>query len=75
MGGDKDIKIDVRVLAATNKNLQKEQAGNFREDLYHRLSVILIHVPSLADRKEDIPLLTEHFSKLISEELGLPKQF
>lgn len=74
VGSDKDIKIDVRVLAATNKNLQKEiQAGNFREDLYHRLSVILIHVPSLADRKEDIPLLTEHFSKLISEELGLPK--
>lgn len=75
VGSDKDIKIDVRVLAATNKNLQKEiQAGNFREDLYHRLSVILIHVPSLADRKEDIPLLTEHFSKLISEELGLPKR-
>ncbi len=75
VGSDKDIKIDVRVLAATNKNLQKEiQAGNFREDLYHRLSVILIHVPSLADRKEDIPLLTEHFSKLISEELGLPQR-
>jgi transcriptional regulator with GAF, ATPase, and Fis domain len=75
VGSDKDIKIDVRVLAATNKNLQKEiQAGNFREDLYHRLSVILIHVPSLAERKEDIPLLTEHFSKLISEELGLPKR-
>src|SRR5690606_473147 len=58
VGSDKDIKVDVRVLAATNKNLQEEiKAGHFREDLYHRLSVILIHVPSLNERKEDIPLL------------------
>jgi len=73
VGSDKDIKVNVRVLAATNKNLQEEiKAGNFREDLYHRLSVILIHVPSLNDRKEDIPLLTKHFSQLISKEQGMP---
>lgn len=73
VGSDKDIKVDVRVLAATNKNLQEEiKAGHFREDLYHRLSVILIHVPSLNERKEDIPLLTNHFSHIISEELGMP---
>ncbi len=63
----------MRVVAATNKDLQKEiAAGNFREDLYHRLSVILIHVPSLNERKEDIPLLAEHFLKLICEEHGMP---
>ncbi|HHU58703.1 MAG TPA: sigma-54-dependent Fis family transcriptional regulator [Bacteroidales bacterium] len=75
VGSDKDIKVDVRVLAATNKNLQDEiKAGTFREDLYHRLSVILIHVPGLNERKEDIPLLTEHFNRLISEELGLAQR-
>ncbi|MCU4163310.1 sigma-54-dependent transcriptional regulator [Carboxylicivirga caseinilyticus] len=73
VGSDKDIKVDVRVLAATNKNLKEEiSKGNFREDLYHRLSVILIHVPSLNDRKEDIPILTDHFNKLICAELGMP---
>ncbi len=73
VGGEKEIKVNVRVIAATNKNLQKEIAnGNFREDLYHRLSVILIDVPSLNDRKDDIPLLAEHFLKLISEDHGMP---
>lgn len=73
VGGEKEIKVNVRVVAATNKNLQKEiAAGNFREDLYHRLSVILIHVPSLNDRTEDIPMLAEHFIKLICEEHGMP---
>jgi DNA-binding NtrC family response regulator len=73
VGGEKEIKVNVRVLAATNKDLKKEiMKGNFREDLYHRLSVILIHVPSLNDRKEDIPLLAEHFLKLISEDHGTP---
>lgn len=73
VGGEKDIKVNVRILAATNKDLRKEiQNGNFREDLYHRLSVILIHVPSLNDRKDDIPLLIEHFSKIICEEQGSP---
>jgi len=72
VGTDKDIKVDVRVLAATNKNLKKEIAeGNFREDLYHRLAVILIKVPSLNDRRTDIPLLIEHFSKKISSEQGV----
>ena len=62
VGGDKDIKVNVRILAATNKDLKQEiESGNFREDLYHRLSVILIHVPSLKDRKEDIPLLADFF--------------
>ena len=71
VGSDRDIKVDVRVIAATNKNLKKEiSEGRFREDLYHRLAVILIHVPSLNERREDIPLLIEHFSKKISEEQG-----
>jgi DNA-binding NtrC family response regulator len=62
VGGEKEIKVNVRVVAATNKNLKEEiQKGNFREDLYHRLSVIPIHVPSLNQRVEDIPLLAEHF--------------
>lgn len=75
VGSDKDIRVNVRVLAATNKNLQEEiRKGNFREDLYHRLSVILIHVPSLNDRKEDIQLLTDYFNKLICEELGIPEK-
>jgi len=73
VGGEKEIKVNVRVVAATNKDLQKEIAnGNFREDLYHRLSVILIHVPSLNERKEDIPLLAEHFLKMICEDHGMP---
>lgn len=71
VGSDKDIKVDVRVIAATNKDLQEEIAkGNFREDLYHRLAVILIKVPSLNDRRDDIPLLVEHFSKKIATEQG-----
>ncbi len=75
VGSDKEIKVDVRVLAATNKNMQKEiEAGKFREDLYHRLSVIEIYVPPLDERKEDIKLLIEHFSKLISEEHGTAKK-
>ncbi len=75
VGGDKEIKINVRVIAATNKNLQKEiDAGNFREDLYHRLSVIPIHVPSLEDRIDDIPLLTAFFIEQISLEMGITKK-
>lgn len=77
VGSDKEIKVDVRVIAATNKNMQKEiEEGKFREDLYHRLSVIEIYVPPLDDRKEDIPLLVEHFANIISEEYGnAPKKF
>jgi len=71
VGGEKEISVDVRIIAATNKDLKKEiEAGNFREDLYHRLSVIVIQNPSLNDRKEDIPLLAEHFMKQICEEYG-----
>ena len=71
VGSDKEIKVDVRVLAATNKNMQEEiKSGKFREDLYHRLSVIEIYVPSLDERKDDIKLLVEHFAKIISEEHG-----
>lgn len=71
VGSDKEIKVDVRVLAATNKNMQKEiDEGKFREDLYHRLSVIEIYVPPLDERKEDIRLLVEHFAKIISDEQG-----
>ncbi|MDX5339510.1 MAG: sigma-54 dependent transcriptional regulator [Cyclobacteriaceae bacterium] len=71
VGSDKDIKVDVRVLAATNKDLKKEiEGGRFREDLYHRLSVILIQVPALKDRKEDIPLLVEKFLDDIAQENG-----
>ena len=73
VGSDKDIKVDVRVIAATNKDLKNEiKEGKFREDLYHRLAVILIQVPSLNDRREDIPLLIEHFTKKIAEEQGSP---
>lgn len=77
VGDDKDIKVNVRVVAATNKNLQKEiEEGRFREDLYHRLAVILIKVPSLNERREDIPLLIEYFAKKIAEEQGnSPKIF
>ena len=75
VGSDKDIKVDVRVLAATNKDLKKEiEAGRFREDLYHRLSVILIHVPPLKDRKEDIPLLLDKFLEDIAQENGGAKK-
>jgi len=75
VGSDKDIEVDVRVVAATNKNLREEiEKGNFREDLFHRLSVIVINVPDLDDRKEDIPLLVEHFAKEISSESGMPRK-
>ena len=71
VGSDKDIQVDVRILAATNKNLAYEiEEGNFREDLYHRLAVILIAVPALNDRREDIPQLIEHFALKISKEQG-----
>ncbi len=73
VGSDKDIIVNVRVVAATNKNLQKEiEAGNFREDLYHRLSVILVNVPKLSERTEDIPELVNHFIAQISEEMCIP---
>lgn len=77
VGSDKEIKVDVRVLAVTNKNMQKEiEAGRFREDLYHRLSVIEIYVPPLDERKEDIKSLVEHFAGIISDEHGTaPKKF
>jgi two-component system nitrogen regulation response regulator NtrX len=73
VGNDKDISVNVRIIAATNKNLREEiEKNNFREDLYHRLSVILIHVPSLNDRKDDIPELANHFNELICSEYGMP---
>ncbi len=73
VGSDKDIPVDVRVIAATNKDLMEEISKNrFREDLYHRLSVIIIHVPALNERLEDIPLLADHFSELICGEYGMP---
>lgn len=75
VGSDKDIKVDVRVLAATNKDLKKEiEEGRFREDLYHRLSVILIQVPALKDRKDDIPLLIDKFLDDIAQESGDAKK-
>ena len=75
VGSDKDISVDVRVLAATNKNMKEEiEAKRFREDLYHRLSVILIKVPSLAERIDDIPLLAEHFVNESCKEMGVPKK-
>ena len=75
VGSDKDINVDVRVLAATNKNLREEIAkGNFREDLYHRLSVIVINVTSLDERKSDIPLLVNYFIGQICDETGMPKR-
>lgn len=74
VGSDKDINVDVRIVAATNKNLKQEIENNkFREDLYHRLSVILIHVPTLNERIEDIPLLSEHFVSTICNEYGMSK--
>jgi two-component system nitrogen regulation response regulator NtrX len=73
VGSEKDIKVDCRVIAATNKDLRKEiNEGNFREDLFHRLAVILIHVPALNDRTEDIPLLANHFIKMICADQGVP---
>ena len=75
VGSDKDIKVNVRVVAATNKDLKVEIAeGRFREDLYHRLAVILIQVPALNDRREDIPLLVDFFTEKISSEQGTPKK-
>jgi DNA-binding NtrC family response regulator len=75
VGGEKDIDVNVRVIAATNKDLLKEiERGNFRMDLYHRLSVILIHVPSLNERRDDIPLLAERFLKEICEDNAIPKK-
>jgi DNA-binding NtrC family response regulator len=73
VGGEKDIDVNVRILAATNKNLSEEiKEGNFREDLYHRLSVIIIEVPALRDRKSDIPLLAEHFLEIITSKMARP---
>ncbi|MBT8324572.1 MAG: sigma-54 dependent transcriptional regulator [Bacteroidia bacterium] len=75
VGSDKDIKVDVRVIAATNKNLKTEiEEGRFREDLYHRLAVILIKVPPLNDRRDDVPLLIEYFAEKIAEEQGIAKK-
>lgn len=75
VGGDKDILVDVRVIAATNKDLTKEiEEGKFRMDLYHRLSVILIHVPSLHERADDIPQLADKFVREICEDYGIPKK-
>jgi two-component system, NtrC family, nitrogen regulation response regulator NtrX len=75
VGSDKDIHVNVRVVTATNKNIKKEIENNgFREDLYHRLSVILIHVPTLNEREEDIPLLADYFNSLICSEYGMSKK-
>ncbi|HNR85867.1 MAG TPA: sigma-54 dependent transcriptional regulator [Taishania sp.] len=75
VGGEKDIKINTRVVAATNKDLRKEiEEGRFREDLYHRLAVILIHVPSLNDRRDDIPVLAEHFLTMVCGEHGIQRK-
>ncbi len=75
VGGDKDIKVDVRIIAATNKNLKDAiENGEFREDLFHRLSVIRINVPPLKDRKDDIPELVERFLSDIAEEHGSKKK-
>jgi len=75
VGSDKDINVNVRVIAATNKDMKYEiEEKNFREDLYHRLSVILVKVPSLNDRKDDIPILVNHFLQLICSEMGIPNK-
>lgn len=73
VGGEKEIPVDVRILSATNKNLHEEiKEGRFREDLYHRLSVIVIHVHPLRERSDDVPLLVAHFTELISQRMGKP---
>ena len=75
VGGNKEIKIDTRIVAATNKDLRKEISnGNFREDLYHRLNVIPIHVPSLKERIDDIPILTDFFLVQICRDQGIAKK-
>ncbi|NUM49550.1 MAG: sigma-54-dependent Fis family transcriptional regulator [Flavobacteriales bacterium] len=75
VGGEKDISVNVRVVAATNKNVQQMiKDGSFREDLFHRLSVITLHVPSLNDRREDVPLLVNHFNQLICAEYAIPQK-
>ena len=75
VGSEKDTKIDCRVIAATNKDLRKEiEEGRIREDLYHRLAVILIHVPSLNERRDDIPVLAEHFLTMVCAEHGIPRK-
>jgi DNA-binding NtrC family response regulator len=75
VGGERDIKVNARVVAATNKDLRKEiQEGNFREDLFHRLAVILMHVPSLNDRRDDIPMLANHFLGVICAEHGIQRK-
>ncbi len=73
VGGEKDLTVDVRVIAATNKDLREEIAkGNFREDLYHRLAVIIVHVPSLNERADDIPVLVQHFIGMVCDEYNIP---
>jgi DNA-binding NtrC family response regulator len=75
VGGERELKVNVRVIAATNKNLKEEiKKGRFREDLYHRLAVIIINVPPLEDRLEDIPLLVDYFSELVCNEYNIPKK-
>jgi DNA-binding NtrC family response regulator len=75
VGGERDVKVDCRVVAATNKDLRKEiEEGRFREDLFHRLAVILIHVPALNDRREDIPMLAEHFLTNVCSEHGITRK-
>jgi transcriptional regulator with GAF, ATPase, and Fis domain len=75
VGGEKDIAVNVRIIAATNKDLKKEiEKGNFREDLYHRLSVIVIQVPSLNERADDIPMIADYFMEQICEEYKMPKK-
>ena len=75
VGGEKDIRVNARVVAATNKDLRKEiEEGRFREDLYHRLAVILIHVPALNDRRDDIPILAEHFMTMVCAEHGISRK-
>ncbi|MFZ4465411.1 MAG: sigma-54-dependent transcriptional regulator, partial [Bacteroidales bacterium] len=76
VGGEKEIPVDVRILAATNKNLKDEiEQGRFREDLYHRLSVIIVRVPALRERIDDIPLLVKHFTEIISQQQGKPMPY
>lgn len=75
VGGERDIKVDCRIVAATNKDLRKEiEEGRFREDLYHRLAVIPLHVPSLNERRDDIPLLADHFLTMVCAEQGIPRK-